>query len=92
MKTHVDGRAGHIPRFGEAVHHATHLLRTLLAHDAQRVLRSTPGVNHQWFAAFTRRTNMGAKALTLPRQIALQAVIVKPGFANGLHFGMLRAL
>ena len=49
-------------------------------------------MNHQRFSAFTRGADVGTKALALPLKIALQAVLVESGFANRLHFGMLRAL
>ena len=69
VETHVDARAGDIPGFREAMHHAADFFCPFLAHDAQRVLGSATRVNHQRFAAFTCGADVGTKALALPFKI-----------------------
>jgi hypothetical protein len=47
-------------------------------------------MNNQWLARFPRGTDMGTEALALPIQIALEAVIIETGFADGHDPGMIR--
>jgi hypothetical protein len=40
-------------------------------------------MNNQWLVTGSRGTDMAAKTLALPLQIAFQSVVVKTGFPNG---------
>src|SRR6185437_12651924 len=79
-----------VPRLGEAVHDAAHLLRAFLAQDGDGVLRGGAGVDHERLAALARGADVGAEALALPLEVALHAVVVEPGLADRDHLRVLR--
>ena len=91
MEAQIHRGARHVPGFGEAMHHAADLIGPFLAHDGERVLGRATGMNHQRFATFTRSANVCAEPLSLPLKIAVQTVVIEPGFTNRLYLGVLRS-
>ena len=83
MEAQVQGLAGHVPVLGEAVQDPAHLPCPLLSQDPEGVRPRLPGVDDQGLAAGTGGGDVVAKALVLPGQIPLAAVIVQAGLADG---------
>src|SRR5688572_16837310 len=75
-------RARDLPGAREAMHDAAHLPGALLVHDAQGILGRLPHMDDERLAAATCGADMGAEALALPFGIALDAVVIQPGFPD----------
>ncbi len=67
------------------MHHAAHLVGFFFAEDTQGIRRGITHVNDERLAAFLRRGDVPAEALTLPLQVTLAAEIVQAGLADGHH-------
>ena len=92
VKIQVHCRLGDFQGFGEAVHYPADLVRTLFAHNAQRVLAGGAGMDDQRFSARARGADMRAKPRPLPFQVAVLAIIIQAGFADGDNLRVSREL
>src|SRR6266581_1709746 len=82
MESQGDHRLGHRPGLGETVHHPPYFGRALFPHDSQRVLGSLARMDDERLAAFAGGAYVGSKALALPDEITVQALVIEPGFAD----------
>ena len=55
----------------------------MISEGFHRIVSCRSGMNDQWLLYRGRGFNVTMKTLVLPRQIALDPVLVEPGFANG---------
>ena len=97
VKTQIQRLLSHFHAFSKAVEHATcaacRAVFALFLEDADGVFLRRAGVNHQRFLCLLRRTDVGAKALTLPLHIrnrspalaVFHAVVVQPCLTNAHH-------
>src|SRR3990172_184879 len=74
------------------MHHPAYLVGVLFAQDAQSVLADVPRMDDQRLTALARGLDVRTKARSLPLELALLAIVIQSGLADGNDFRVLRAL
>ena len=68
---------------GKTVKDAADLARTFFFENPQGICRRLARVDNQRLAGFPCGTDVGAKPVALPFQIAFEAIVIQPGFPDG---------